>query len=178
MHTPDDETSDLSAEEVTVREASETHWRRFVDFWEEAWRRSGPDAPGFTGATEEVIAELATQEAFRARIGGPDRRMFLAWENDRVVGFAATRRVDVGTVELAGVIVLPSLAGRGIGTALLDAAVARVGRDGYRSMTVRTETTNRPARAFYERRGFRALRTAVEQVGDLPVAVWELARSL
>jgi hypothetical protein len=78
----------------------------FARFFPRAWREAGPDAPGFSGATEEAILELTTPESFRERVVGPDRRMFLAWEEHEVVGFAATRRIDPKTVELSGIVVL------------------------------------------------------------------------
>ncbi|MFQ5517557.1 MAG: hypothetical protein ACE5E8_08270, partial [Acidimicrobiia bacterium] len=69
-------------------------------FLGEAWEAAGPDAPGFAGATDEIIAELARPEAILQRI--KSHTMLLAWWGDRVVGFAADRRVDAETVELAG----------------------------------------------------------------------------
>lgn len=162
--------------DTTVREAEDGDVAAFAQFFTTAWRQAGPDALGFTGATDEVIAELTTPDAVRERIGGPERRMFLAWHRERVVGFSATRRIDDATVELAGIIVLPSFAGMGIGTTLVEAALQRAREDRYRSMIVRTETSNHPARAFYERRGFAVTATDVEKVGDLVVEVWELSR--
>jgi predicted N-acetyltransferase YhbS len=123
---------------VVVREASEVDIDAFAEFFKAAWRQSGPDAPGFAGATDEVIAELTTRDAIRERIGGPDRRMFFAWEDDRVVGFAATKRIDIGTVELAGIIVLPTCAGRGVGTELVHEALRATKDESYRTMIVRT----------------------------------------
>lgn len=163
---------------MVVREASERDIDAFADFFVTAWRQSGPNAPGFAGATDEVIAELTTRDAICERIGGPERRMLLAWQDERVVGFAATRRIDVDSVELAGIIVLPSSAGRGIGTALVDEALRLMKDEPYRSMIVRTETTNDLARAFYEARGFTLARVAVEHVEDFSVEVCELSRDL
>ena len=161
-----------------VREASEVDIDAFTEFFVAAWRQSGPEAPGFAGANDEVIAELTTHGSVRDRIGGPDRRMFLAWEDDQVVGFAAMMRIDIDTVELAGIIVLPSHAGRGVGTVLVEAALQGAKTESYRSMIVRTETTNDIARAFYEARGFVLERDAVEHLDDISVEVWELSRDL
>jgi ribosomal protein S18 acetylase RimI-like enzyme len=163
---------------VVVREASEVDIDAFAEFFKAAWRQSGPDAPGFAGATDEVIAELTTRDAIRERIGGPDRRMFFAWEDDRVVGFAATKRIDIGTVELAGIIVLPTCAGRGVGTELVHEALRATKGESYRSMIVRTETTNDSARAFYEAQGFVLERATIEHVDDISVEVWELSHDL
>jgi GNAT superfamily N-acetyltransferase len=161
-----------------VREASEVDIDAFAEFFVAAWRQSGPEASGFAGANDEVIAELTTRCSVRDRIGGPDRRMFLAWEDDQVVGFAATKRIDIDTVELAGIIVLPSHAGRGVGTVLVEEALRGAKAESYRSMIVRTETTNDVARAFYEARGFVLERDTVEHLDDISVEVWELSRDL
>jgi len=163
---------------VVVREAVEADVGAFGVFFRDAWDQSGSEAPGFAGATDEVIAELTEPVAIRERIGGPDRRMFLAWDGDRVIGFSANRRVDDTTVELAGIIVLLAAAGRGVGTALVDAAVAAAHSDQYRVMIVRTETTNDRARAFYEARGFVVSESTTEQVEGTSIDVWELTRHL
>jgi ribosomal protein S18 acetylase RimI-like enzyme len=163
---------------AVVREASEVDIDAFVEFFVAAWRQSGPEAPGFAGANDEVIDELTTRDSVRKRIGGPDRRMFLAWEDDQVVGFAATKRIDIDTVELAGIIVLPSYSGRGVGSTLVEAALRGARAESYRSMIVRTETTNNLARAFYEARGFVFGRVTVEHLDDTSVEVWELSRDL
>lgn len=163
---------------VVVKEADDADVAAFAAFFREAWLQSGPNAPGFAGTTDEVIGELTSPEAVRERIGGPDRRMFLAWEADQVVGFAANRRLDAGSVELAGIIVLPQVVGRGVGTALVDAAVASAQREGYGRMVVRTEITNHRAHRFYRDRGFTAGGTAFAEVEGLQVEVDELVREL
>ena len=161
-----------------VLEAADADVDAFGVFFVDACDQSGPDAPGFAGATDEVIAELAEPDAVRERIGGPDRRMFLAWDHDRVIGFSANKRVDDTSVELAGIIVLPTAAGRGVGTALVAAAMASARNDRYRVMVVRTETTNDRARAFYEARGFVVGGATTEHVEDSSVEVWELTQNL
>jgi ribosomal protein S18 acetylase RimI-like enzyme len=104
--------------------------------------------------------------------------MFLAWENGRVVGFAAAKRVDTDSVELAGIIVLPSCTGRGVGAELVNEALRSARSESYRSVIVRTETTNDSARAFYEALGFVLERSTIEHVDDISVEVWELSRDL
>lgn len=163
---------------VAVREATTPDALAFAEFFVTAWREAGPDAPGFEGATEEAIAELTTPDAFEARIGGPTRRMFLAWEADRVVGFASTGRISDEAVELSGIIVLRCVAGQGIGTALVEAAMATSSRDGYSEMVVKTETTNSRAQVFYQDRGFDVVGVETEYVDDIPVEVLRLSRSI
>ncbi len=169
---------DQDADRVVVTEAAERDVAAFATFFWEAWQEAGPDAPGFAGATEEVIRELTTREAILERIGGPDRRMFLARHGGSVVGFSATKRIDDVTLELAGVIVLQSIVGRGIGTPLVEQAVRAATDEGYVSMVVRTETTNDRAFRFYQARGFTLTGSMTELVEDEPVEVSELVRDL
>jgi GNAT superfamily N-acetyltransferase len=163
---------------VSVAEATSADLAGFAAFMREAWQSAGPGAPGFTGATDEVIAEITETEAFQARIGGPDRRMLLAWEDGEVVGFAATKRLDATMVELAGIVVKESAAGRGIGTALVEQAIDTARAEKHRTMVVRTETTNHRAKAFYESCGFTHAHRTTEDVDGATVEVWELTRDL
>jgi ribosomal protein S18 acetylase RimI-like enzyme len=168
----------MAEEPIIVTEASATDAGAFAAFLWEAWQQSGPEAPGFVGATDELIRELTTRAAIVERLGGPDRRMFLARLGNRVVGFSATARIDAATVELAGIIVLQSLLGHGIGNTLVTAAVAACQEQGYRRMIVKTETDNQRAIRFYEAQGFTRIEQRTEGVNGLTVPVWDLERSL
>lgn len=161
---------------VSVSEATEKDVVAFDDFFRRAWKEAGPGAPGFTGASDEVIAELTTPEAFRERIGGPDRRMFLAWDGNRVIAFASTRGISEDAVELSGIIVLRSHGGMGVGTALVESAIAAAEADRHRMMLVKTEATNRRAQAFYENRGFSVVGTETERVDDVEIDLLCLSR--
>jgi ribosomal protein S18 acetylase RimI-like enzyme len=162
---------------VAVSEAGPADAEAAGSFVRELWAAAGPDAPGLTGATDEVIAEISRPEEIRLRLGGPERRIFLARRDGRVVGFAATRRLDPTTSELAGIMVHPGHRG-GVGTPLLDAAIATVVAEGARRMVVHTEADNEGALAFYERRGFRRTGTGTDDVEGTGVAVVILERAL
>lgn len=168
----------MGSESIDIIEASEENVPAIGSFFLEMWRQSGPNAPGFAGATEAVIAEIAQPDAIRSRIGGPDRRMFLARTGDSVVGFAATRVVDDQQIELAGVVVLQTMIGRGIGTPLVEAAVASARSHGFRVMRVGTETDNARALQFYQSRGFEICGASTEHVEGTAVPVVELERTL
>jgi hypothetical protein len=72
-------------EATDVREAVAADATAFATFMQRAWREAGPDAPGFAGAIAESIAEITTPSIFERSIGGPDRRMFLAWHGEEAV---------------------------------------------------------------------------------------------
>ena len=92
--------------------------------------------------TPEEAAGRSTVASWRETLERADAAW--VWEQDgSVVAFAV-----VVEDKLAGLYVLPGSAGRGIGSALLDLAVAA----GARTLWVYEE--HHPARRFYERRGW------------------------
>lgn len=163
-----------------VRDAVPADAAAIGEFFRAIWRDAGPDAPGFAGATAEVIEEIAAPEAVRARLGGPTRHMVIAVERDDVIGFAATRADDVHAVEveLAGIVVRAAWAGRGVGRAMVREALDGCRRRGAGSAVVRTEVDNEAAIAFYRSLGFERRGETVEQVGDVEVPVVELVLAL
>ena len=160
----------------TVREADSSDAAAIADFIRAAWNEAGADAPGFAGATDEIIDEVARNESILARLGTADRRMFIAVREAGVVGFAATRRIDDGLTELAGILVRASESGHGIGKTLVHAAADATRRDGSERIVVRTERSNRRAIGFYEALGFEFDRYSTEHVDGTAVDVVELSR--
>ncbi len=163
---------------VAVEEATEDDIAAIAQFLWNAWAEAGPEAPGWVGADESVLAQIAAPDALRARLGGPRRRMFLARLGDRVVGFSATRMVDDLTIELAGIVVLQSMVGRGVGTPLLEAAAASGKAHSFGRMIARTEASNERALEFYEGRGFARARSFTQEVEGASVELVELERAL
>lgn len=164
--------------EVRVTKAGDEDIEAVAAFFWDAWRMSGPDAPGWAGASESAMAELTAPELLADRIGGSGRSMFLAWIEDRVIGFAATLAQDEETVELAGIVVRQDLLGRGIGTPLLEAAVAAMTDAGAGRMVVRTESDNQRAIDFYVARGFTPGALVTEEVEGTALELRELSRTL
>ena len=161
-----------------VRIATEGDAATLGAFIRSAWQEAGDGAPGSSGATDEVIDELADPEAMRTRLTADGRRMLLASLDDEPVGFAATRRLDGGDVELAGIVVRESATGHGFGAQLVAAAVDAARQDGCRRMLVRTEATNARAIGFYRSLGFDPGATSVEVIEGTEVGVVELTRAL
>lgn len=164
--------------DIEIVEADESHIPAIAEFFREAWSMTGPDAPGWAGADDDVIELLTRPDTLRDRIGGPHRRMFVAVDDGRVVGFSATRWRGHGPAELAGIVVLQDMVGRGIGTPLVEAALGRLRDDGAPSVFVRTEVDNERALGFYRARGFGDAGRLTEEVEGTEVVVAELRRSL
>lgn len=168
----------MSAEDVAITEADESDIEAISSFFWEAWHQAGPGSPGFAGATEDVISEIADPRMIRSRIGGPDRRMYIARVGDRVVGFASTKVQDRATVELSGVVVLEDMSGGGVGSLLVEAAIDASRTERFDTMTVTTETSNDRALTFYKRHGFAVIGTSTETVEQAAVEVFTLSLAL
>lgn len=163
---------------MKIVEATERDIPAVADFFRTAWAMTGPGAPGWAGADEEVMEDLTRRETLRERIGGPVRRMFLATVDERVVAFAATRWTGRGPAELAGIVVLQEMVGQGIGTPLLRASLDRLAADGAVAVFVRTEADNERALGFSRANGFGDERTVHETVNGNDVVLTELRRRI
>jgi ribosomal protein S18 acetylase RimI-like enzyme len=135
--------------EIDVRRVRADEWEALRDTRLRALADS-PDA----FATTHAAASLRPAEWWRdwaARSStGDEQAMFLAWMDSEPAGIAgAFRERDV--VYVISMWTVPEARGRGVGRALLDAAVDFAGdREVHLSVT----ETNITARRFYERYGF------------------------
>lgn len=103
--------------------------------------------------------EDEAQEGLLASLiaGDPGCELYVAQSGDEVVGFVALRldpETHVGEIGLNAVD--PERAGKGIGTAMYEFAVARMKQAGMRGATVATggDPSHAPARRAYRKAGF------------------------
>jgi ribosomal protein S18 acetylase RimI-like enzyme len=151
-------------EKLTVTGASDSDIQSIHDFLLEAWREAGPSAWGWTGATEENVHAMASSETLQHLISNPKVKLFLGRDGNQVVGFAANRAVDESTAELTGIVVQERYTGRGVGKALINAAIESATAQGFRSIIVKTEPFNERALAFYKSSGFNRVGLTTEEV--------------
>lgn len=130
----------------------------------EAWRLAGPSALGWTGATDENIAEIASESSLQRFIGNVNLSVFIGKARETVVGFCALRKIDDCSVELAGIIVRQDQVGKGIGTGLFEMAKKEAVRSGFTTMLVKTESNNYKALRFYRSKGFAGEDEVVEEI--------------
>jgi ribosomal protein S18 acetylase RimI-like enzyme len=135
----------------------------------EAWKRAGPQALGWTGATEDTIHDIASEESLMRMASDPKLKFFACEENGEIKGFAANRVQDASTIELAGIIVRDDLLGKGIGSLLISKCIESARDAGFSGMVVKTEASNERAISFYVKRGFVRLGNAVETVENSKV---------
>lgn len=163
---------------LRVRVASASDIPSLHDFLLEAWREAGPSAWGWTGATEASIQELASADFLHKLLSNPRMKILLATGDDRIVGFAANRKVDETTVELAGIIVSEHSTGKGVGTALMKACLETASTGGFDEVIVKTETFNARAIGFYEANGFERTGESVEEIEGKRIDLVVLRRRL
>lgn len=122
---------------VTIREAREA------------------DLPRLTELESACFSDPWPDSAFRCSMT-EGRRLLTAWEGEALLGYAALWTVlDEG--EIANVAVAPEARRRGIGDALLSAAVALAREAGLACLQLEVRAGNAPALALYEKRGFQAV---------------------
>lgn len=163
---------------MQVRAAGLDDLHELSVFFLEAWKEAGPGAPGFSGATDDAIRELASEQSLRAKLTDPALRIFVAEDAGRVMGFASMKRIDSGAAEPSGIVVLQSLVGRGVGTELFNKVRKSGAAEGYRRVVVKTEIFNKTAIAFYRKLGFVETEETTEDVEGTEVRLMVLQRNL
>jgi ribosomal protein S18 acetylase RimI-like enzyme len=135
----------------------------------DAWKRAGPRALGWAGATEDTIHEISSEEYLKGLVSDPKLKFYVSEDNSEITGFAATRVQDGSTMELAGIIVRDDLLGKGIGSLLISKCIDSARDAGFASIVVKTEVSNERAISFYVKRGFVRIGNIVETVEDSKV---------
>ena len=149
-----------------------------IIFFHRAWNESGPDHLGFTGATEETINEIASEEFLKKRLLNPDVSIYVLKDEESILGFAATRNIDRNGIELSGILMLESATGKGFGTQLIEEAVSFARQGGFRRMVVKTEVVNERAIGFYKKMEFAEVGKSMEIVEGTAVDIMILQRTL
>lgn len=119
------------------------------------WERRLADPAGWTLIAFDANAALGTVHVTDARA-------------ERGEG-----RALAGRAHLSGLFVLPERWGEGIGSGLLEAALAEMRRRGYREAQLFTAAANQRSRILYERRGWRATAPDTREHDDLLLAGYE-----
>jgi ribosomal protein S18 acetylase RimI-like enzyme len=169
---------DTAKRPVQVRPARKADATNLAAFFMQAWKESGPNSLGFTGATDESMKEIASEGFLVQRLASPKVRIVVAEGERRILGFASLRFMGQGKAELSGIVVLQSESGRGLGTRLLRKASDSAVRLGFRTLMARTEVVNRRAIGFYKKHGFTETAKATEKVGRMKVPVQVLEKRL
>lgn len=92
--------------------------------------------------------------AFLSELINPFSRPFVAVQGGEVVGYMVLW-IQGETLHLANIAVRPDKRGQGIGTRLMEEALAVARQLGSERITLEVRVSNLPARRFYEKLGFR-----------------------
>lgn len=98
---------------------------------------------------EQCRAELAVRPGYIE-----DGLCLVAEDADGILGFIACDRIAADRAEISHLFVAPEAIGRGVGRALIDAAVAKLEAQG---VLVLQTASDPHAEAFYHRAGFRTV---------------------
>ena len=118
------------------------------------WRlRSDPRIYEFSGTPEPV--EWATHEAWFARASlDPDRRILVAKVGGQRVGVVRFDRLPSAHVAEVSISIDPDLQGRGLGTAVLNAALSQARAFAITVVSATGHRSNRRSLQLFERQGF------------------------
>ena len=147
-------------------------------FFLQAWSETGPGSLGFAGATDQTINQIASEEFLKERLANPNVNIYKVEDRERVLGVAATRKIDENTVELSGIIVLESATEKGIGTQLFAKVIYSAREVGFHKIIVKTEIVNKRAIAFYKKMGLAEVGKATENVEGTNVDVVVLEKAI
>ena len=164
--------------ELRVREAQREDIEGIKGFILKAWNEAGPEALGWSGASEDTISQITTFNLLKELIDNDGVRVFISLDGDEVVGFSTNRRIDDDLVELSGIVVLESRTGVGVGSSLLELSVGMAREDGFSSMVVKTESFNDRAIGFYLSKGFKQGEIVEEDVEGNRVKLMTLSHFL
>jgi hypothetical protein len=80
---------------MKIREAQIGDEQYLGSFLKEAWREAGPGAPGFTGATEKTIEELASIDYLKVLLTRPKNKIFVAEDGNKFIDSRRSEKVTV-----------------------------------------------------------------------------------
>jgi len=111
------------------------------------------DLPAVVAIEQASFSDPWPHQAFADSLVDPIRRFLVAVEGAEVVGYVIAWFV-AGQGEIANIAVAPASRGRGIGAALLDAALADGASQGATAIYLEVRESNHAARALYASRAF------------------------
>jgi putative acetyltransferase len=121
---------------------------------------SGPEIADFLSEhVEEMRSITPPENAFALDLDGlrrPEITFWTVWEDERLVGCGAIKRLDAGHAELKSMRTASTRMRSGVASLLLDHIIAEATRMGFRRLSLETGSAEffRPARRLYEKYGF------------------------
>jgi len=145
-----------------IRPAQRGELERILEIERASFGREAYDRNLFAHYMDKCGSLFLVSARRPARSGKAQRR-------SQLCGYliACLRGTRVGRpAELVSVAVEPAARGRGAASALLESVLRRLARRGAGRLNLVVRATNEPARAFYEKYGFRRVRIVPEYYDD------------
>jgi ribosomal protein S18 acetylase RimI-like enzyme len=141
---------------VTIRRVKPEEWGELRRIRIRALEES-PDSFGSTATEAHRQADADWRAWARAGSSSSDTAVFVAVEQDRLVGLCGSflREREPTTAQIVAMWVEPDYRGNGLAEQLLDAASAWSTESGARELVLDVTETNQSARKLYRRAGFR-----------------------
>ena len=145
--------------------------------YRESWRAA------YRGIVPQAFLDEMAEDRWCSFLTGGGAESLLLLDGQRLAGTAACGPVRQAAPqrrgELISLYLLPDYWGRGMGKALLEAALERLREMGCREAALWVLEENRRARAFYERQGFSPTGAALaDEIGGRQLRELEYARRL
>lgn len=121
---------------------------------------SGPQIAAFlTEHVQEMRSITPVENAFALDLDGlrqPDITFWTVWDDDRVVGCGALKRLDADHAELKSMRTATARKRSGVASRLLEHIIAEARRMGFQRLSLETGSAEffRPARSLYKKFGF------------------------
>ncbi len=134
---------------------------------------------------EAFFKSVYSLEALEKEFHESDSRLYLAWEEDQLLGFLRLRECNEvksllgdNTLELQRLYVLTSAQGKSVGRLLMETALAFASRKKYDWIWLGVWERNFKAQRFYKAWGFEKFSEHTFWMGDDPQIDWLLKRKL
>jgi len=154
-----------------VRDAVPADLEQLAHVWHEAWH------DGHAAIVPEELTRIRTLDNFRSRLGEMLPHIRVAVSGGQVVGLCVIRED-----ELFQLFVARRARGRGAGVALIADAEKRLLESGVRTAWLACAIGNDRAARFYERNGWRRVRTMINlsetDTGTFSLEVWRYQKRL
>jgi ribosomal protein S18 acetylase RimI-like enzyme len=154
---------------ATIRLAEPRDARAIAQVHVDTWRAAYPGI--FPQETLDALDVDERERLWGRYIGVEDVAVFVAEQEGPIVGFASAGPASEveHTGELYALYLHPDAWGTGIGSALLDTAVAWLA-ERWTEAVLSVAEQNPRARRFYESHGWQALETRVEEIRGVQLA--------
>lgn len=114
------------------------------------------DIPRIAALEQICFPDPWTERSLREALSTPGTTGLVAETGDRVWGYLIAREAG-GSGEILNLAVAPERRRGGLGAALLDEGLTRLGDNGTASVFLEVRESNAAARELYQRRGFRVV---------------------